>query len=70
MKNFKDHILDNLYDFKNKIPNLSEEESSYIDKYILELVSNLQKIDEKITPEKIKKISESIDQIVKENTDG
>ena len=70
MKERKLELLDELYEFKNSLEDLSEEESLLLDKFIDKTQSDLQNILEFFKSENFVNIQESVEILLKEAENG
>lgn len=70
MKERKLELLDELYEFKNSLEDLSEEESLLLDKFIDKTHSDLQNILEFFKSENFVNIQESVEILLKEAENG
>lgn len=70
MKERKLELLDELYEFKNSLEELSEEESLLLDKFIDKTHSDLQNILEFFKSENFVNIQESVEILLKEAENG
>lgn len=70
MKERKLELLDELYEFKNSLEDISEEESLLLDKFIDKTHSDLQNILEFFKSENFVNIQESVEILLKEAENG
>ena len=70
MKERKLELLDELYEFKNSLEDLSEEESLLLDKFIDKTQDDLQNILEFFKSENFVNIQESVEILLKEAENG
>ena len=70
MKERKLELLDELYEFKNSLEDLSEEDSLLLDKFIDKTQSDLQNILEFFKSENFVNIQESVEILLKEAENG
>jgi len=70
MKERKLELLDELYEFKNSLEDLSEEESLLLDKFIDKTHRDLQNILEFFKSENFVNIQESVEILLKEAENG
>jgi len=70
MKERKLELLDELYEFKNSLEDLTEEESLLLDKFIDKTHSDLQNILEFFKSENFVNMQESVEILLKEAENG
>lgn len=64
------NILDELYEFKNSLEDITEEESLLLNKFIDQTSSDLQNIFDFLNSENFVNIQKSVEILIKEAEDG